>query len=77
MTTLNKYLVALFASILVPASGLSQEVINTDTHRLEEVAEGVYFASGNGAIYTMSNALIIERDNDVVVVDSHITPAAG
>ena len=77
MTALHKYLVALFASILVPASGLSQEVINTDTHRLEEVAEGVYFASGNGALYTMSNALIIERDNDVVVVDSHITPAAG
>ena len=77
MTAPNKYLVALFTSILVPASGLSQEVINTDTHRLEEVAEGVYFASGNGALYTMSNALIIERDDDVVVVDSHITPAAG
>ena len=53
MTALNRYLVALFTSILVPASGLSQEVINTDTHRLEEVAEGVYFASGNGALYTM------------------------
>ena len=55
----------------------SQETINTDTHRLEKVADGVYFATGAGDIYTMSNALIIERDNDVVIVDSHITPAAG
>lgn len=55
----------------------AQEIIETDTHNLEVVAEGVYFATGNGALYTMSNALIIERDEDVVVVDSHITPAAG
>ena len=32
---------------------------------------------GTFDIYTMSNALIIERDDDVVIVDSHITPAAG
>jgi len=63
--------------ILLPTLGLAQEIINTDTHRLEEVAEGVYFAIGTGDIYTMSNALIIERDDDVVIVDSHITPAAG
>lgn len=62
---------------LVSVSALAQEVINTDSHRLEEVAEGVYFAIGTGDIYTMSNALIIERDEDVVIVDSHITPAAG
>ena len=55
----------------------SQEIINTDTHRLEKVADGVYFAVGTGNIYTMSNALIIERESDVVIVDSHITPAAG
>jgi len=63
--------------IATPPSVLAQEIIDTPTHRLEEVAEGVYFATGNGALYTMSNALIIERDEDVVVVDSHITPAAG
>ena len=57
--------------------GFAQEVINTNTHRLEQVADGVYFATGTGDIYTMSNALIIERDEDIVIVDSHITPAAG
>ena len=55
----------------------AQEVIETAAHRLEQVAEGVYLATGNGALYTMSNSLIIERDEDVVIVDSHITPAAG
>lgn len=60
-----------------PLGALAQEIIDTETHRLEEVAEGIYFAVGNGALYTMSNALIIERDEDVVVVDTHITPAAG
>lgn len=64
-------------TLLVSANAFTQEMINTDTHRLEEVAEGVYFAIGTGDIYTMSNALIIERDEDVVIVDSHITPAAG
>ena len=55
----------------------AQEVITTDTHRLDQVADGVYFATGTGDIYTMSNALIIEREDDIVIVDSHITPAAG
>jgi cyclase len=55
----------------------AQEIIETTTHSLEQVAEGVYLAAGNGALYTMSNSLIIERDEDVVIVDSHITPAAG
>tara|TARA_B110000444_G_C18682409_1_gene520380 strand:+ start:167 stop:784 length:618 start_codon:yes stop_codon:yes gene_type:complete len=55
----------------------AQEITETATHSLEQVAEGVYLATGNGALYTMSNSLIIERDEDVVIVDSHITPAAG
>jgi cyclase len=63
--------------LICGAPTAAQEIIDTDTHRLEEVAEGVFFATGNGALYTMSNALIIEREDDVVVVDSHITPAAG
>ncbi|MBL4820224.1 MAG: MBL fold metallo-hydrolase [Gammaproteobacteria bacterium] len=69
-----------FAGILtlsVAVSAYSQEIIETKTHRLEIVADGVYFATGNGALHTMSNALIIERDDDIVLVDSHITPSAG
>lgn len=70
-------ILGLIPCLLLVNSTTAQEIIETDTHRLEVVAEGVYFAVGNGALYTMSNALIIVRDEDVVVVDSHITPAAG
>ena len=67
-----------FLLVLIPPKvAMGQEVIETNAHTLQEVAEGVYFATGSGALYTASNALIIEREEDVVVVDSHITPAAG
>ena len=68
---------AMIASLLPPALSQAQEVIETETHNLQVVADGVWFAVGNGALYTMSNALVIERDEDVVIVDSHVTPAAG
>jgi len=83
----SKLLTPIFTPILTPIlavlvlgwpiAATAQEITETATHSLEQVAEGVYFAVGNGALYTMSNALIIERDDDVVVVDTHITPAAG
>ncbi len=63
--------------LLVGAPETAIQTQETDTHRLEEVAEGVYFAVGTGSIFVMSNALVIVNDEDVVVVDSHITPAAA
>ena len=61
------------------ASGLAAEehVIETETHRFEEVADGVYFVTGTGAMVTRSNAMVVVTDVDVLVVDSHITPAAA
>ena len=65
------------AALLSAAPSRAQELVPTDTHDMQVVADGVWFAVGNGALYTMSNALVIERDEDVVIVDSHVTPAAG
>ena len=48
-------------------------IITTDTHRLERVVDGVYLAQSTAPLFN-SNALVIVNDNDVVVVDSHITP---
>lgn len=76
MRASNSIIISLSALLLLNISS-AQEIITTDSHNLEVVADGVYFATGNGTLYTMSNALIIVRDEDVVVVDSHITPAAG
>ncbi len=72
--TLLCWLVAgLMATVLV-AEG---DVVETETHRFEEVAAGVYFVSGTGAMVTRSNAMVVVTEEGVLVVDSHITPAAG
>ena len=47
------------------------------THRFEEVAKGVYFVTSTGSVYVMSNCFMIEGDRDVMMVDSHVTPAAA
>ena len=42
-----------------------------------KIAEGVYHAVGTGSLVVMSNAAIIEGDNDVLVVDSHVSPGGA
>ncbi len=54
-----------------------QPVHKTDTHRFEELADGVYLAVGTGSIFVQSNSLVIVNRDDVIVVDSHVTPAAA
>jgi cyclase len=44
---------------------------------ITEVKPGVYHAVGNGKLIAVSNAVIIEGDRDLVVVDTHATPAAA
>lgn len=51
--------------------------VETQTHLLEEIAPGVFFATGTGSVNVASNALVIVNEDDVVVVDSHITADAG
>ncbi len=62
------------------ASPMAAEVppdLGTDTHNVDELAPGVYFLHEAGAITVMSNSLVIVNDDDVVVVDSNVTPAAA
>jgi len=42
-----------------------------------KIADGVYHAVGTGNLVVMSNAMIVEGDRDVLVVDSHVSPAAA
>ena len=55
----------------------SVEIIETDTHRFEEYAPGVYFAVGTGSLFVQSNSMVVVNDDDVLIVDSHVTAAAG
>ena len=47
------------------------------SHRFDELADGVYFATGTGAMTTMSNNLVIINDDHVMLVDSSVSPAAA
>lgn len=64
--------------LLMPVHALAQDrVVESDTHRFIEVADGVWFATGTGSVYTMSNAMVLVGEFDTLVVDSHVTPAAA
>lgn len=74
----NVSILALFLSFLVlPASLMAQRVVESGSHRFEEVAEGVWHVSGNGTIHTMSNAMVLVGEFDTLIVDSHVTPVAA
>ena len=59
------------------AEAPASATVTTDTHRFEEVAPGVYFIVGTGTIFVQSNAMLVLTDEDALVVDSHVTPAAA
>jgi glyoxylase-like metal-dependent hydrolase (beta-lactamase superfamily II) len=48
-----------------------------DAYRLTKVRDGIYHAVGTGAISVGCNAAVIVNEDDVLVVDSHATPAAA
>jgi hypothetical protein len=46
-------------------------------HRFDKIAEGVYYATATGSTTIGSNSVVIVNDEDVMVVDPGITPAAA
>ena len=48
----------------------------TDTHKFEEVADGVYFVTYTVPMFN-SNSMVVINESDVLVVDSHITPTTA
>ena len=55
-------------------AGHDENVVTTTTHKLTEIRNGIWLAQSTAAVFN-SNALVIVNDNDVVLVDSHVTPA--
>jgi cyclase len=45
--------------------------------RFNKVKEGVYHALGTGVLTVVGNSTVIVNDRDVIVVDDHVSPAAG
>ncbi len=68
---------AVLAVLAVPAAGslwAQDWTTTTDTHRFMEVRNGIWLAQTTARVFN-SNSLVIVNDEDVVVVDSHVTPA--
>ena len=83
MTVIARTVAALVASALsfaacyaVAQDDASDGTITTDTHSFRMLADGVYLAMYTVPMFN-SNSLVVINDEDVLVVDSHITPNAA
>jgi cyclase len=69
------------ASILIGAAGLAAlgpaPKQRAPAFTFTKIADDVYFAAGTGALTVFCNAAIIINQNDVLVVDSHVSPDAA
>ena len=65
-------------TILLTATGLNlayaTEVLTTDTHKFTELRNNIWLAQTTAPVFN-SNALVIVNNEDVILVDSHVTPA--
>ena len=78
-------LLAMLAAILVAdrreasilAAGQGDGATARKAYRFEKLADGVFFATGTGAMTTMSNAMVIVNADHTMLVDTSVTPAAA
>jgi len=66
-------LVTANAQIRKPAGVLQK----AKAYRFNKIRDDVYHALGTGALTIGANSVVIINDNDVLLVDSHISPAAA
>ncbi len=45
--------------------------------RFNKVRDGIYHALGTGAMAVVGNSTILVNDNDAIVIDDHVSPAAA
>jgi cyclase len=70
-------LALIYACATAPPAEETADTGKPATHTFQEVAPGVYFAQGTGEVTVGSNSLVVVNDDDVLVVDSHISPDAA
>src|SRR5215471_11000658 len=50
---------------------------NGKAFKFNKIADGIYHAVGSGTLAVVGNSSFIVNDNDVIVVDDHVSPAAA
>lgn len=70
---------AILAGLTLLAGALvwTQPRTTAPAHKFEKIAEGVYAAIATGTMNVGSNTAVIVNERDVLIVDSHITPASA
>ena len=63
----------LLLPVQIHAQAPAPEIIITDTHRFTEIRNEIYLAQSLAPVFN-SNSLVIVNKDDVVLVDSHVTP---
>ena len=46
-------------------------------YKFQQIVPGIYSAIGTGAMNVGSNSAVIVNEDDVLIVDSHISPESG
>ena len=76
--TILTVLVALCGGwLLIDGRAQAPGPIISGAHRFEKVAEGIYYATASGTMTVGANSPIILTDDEALIIDSEITPAAG
>ena len=71
-------LVVLFAGwVWLDGRAQSGGPVVSGAHRFEKVADGIYYTTASGTMNVGANSPVILTDDEALVVDSEITPAAG
>jgi glyoxylase-like metal-dependent hydrolase (beta-lactamase superfamily II) len=76
MTRARLFAVVLFAA----AAGLAfraQTPAPAAAYRFQQIVPGIFSAIGTGAMNVGSNSAVIVNQDDVLIVDSHISPESG
>ena len=71
-------LVSVFAGVMwMDGRAQTAGPIVSGAHRFEKVAEGIYYATASGTMNVGANSPILVNDDEALVIDSEITPAAA
>ncbi len=73
---MNRRLLAAAAMTAVVSLGLRGQA-PASSHTFTQIAPGIYSAVGTSATFAGSNSAVIVNQDDVIVVDSHMTPESG
>ena len=71
--SIYRYIAVTLCGLSATLSANSSEPILTDTHRFTEIRDNIWLAQTTEPVFN-SNALVIINEDDVVLIDSHVTP---